>query len=151
MGVVDAGTEIFIVDDDPDVRRVLMEIFSSEGYRARAFATAELAWRAIELGAGPAAIVLDVWLPGMSGRQFVARLRGSAHAAIPVVVLSGSGWTESTECGGDDVLRKPVEGATVVHAVDRVVARNRGDNRPMPRAASRPGPGAQRLGGHRRI
>src|SRR5262249_51801834 len=101
----------------------LVELLSVEGYHVRAFPSAEQAWDAIERGTRPGAIVLDIWLPGMSGRQFVARLRGSAYAAIPVVVLSGSGWTERVECGGDEVLRKPIEGRAVVRTVDRLVAR----------------------------
>ncbi len=145
MGVVEAEAEVFVVDDDQDVREALVELFSREGYQVRAFASAEQAWGAIHRGGRPAAIVLDLWLPGMSGRQFIAQLRASAHAAIPVVVLSGSGWTEQIECGGDDFLRKPIEGRAAVRAVDRLIARGGGSGIPTtatanPAAASRARP-----------
>lgn len=146
MGVVEPAREVFVVDVDLAVGEALVELFSVEGCEVRTFASAEQAWEAIQRGARPAAIVLDVWLPGMSGRQFVARLRASAYAAIPVVVLSGSGWTEQAECGGDEVLRKPIEGRTVVRAVDRLVERL-----PVPRetAANLTGRAARLAGGHR--
>lgn len=123
MGVAESVREVFVVDDDLGVHDALVELLSVEGYHVRAFLSAEQAWDVIERGARPGVIVLDIWLPGMSGREFVARLRASAYAAIPVVVVSGSGWTERVECGGDEVLRKPIEGRTVVRTVDWLVAR----------------------------
>lgn len=124
---MEPGTAVLIVDDDPAVCAALVELLSVEGYEVRTAASAEKAWEAIHRArARPAAIVLDVWLPGMSGREFVTQLRASPHAAIPVVVLSGAGWTEMADCDGDAVLRKPVEGATVVRVVDDLVLRGRG-------------------------
>jgi CheY-like chemotaxis protein len=114
----------FIVDDDAAVRQGLVELLVMEGYRTRAYAKGEEAWRAINGGAQPAAIVLDLWLPDMSGREFLERLRASARSAIPVVVVSGSGWMERIDCDANAVFRKPFDISELVRAVDRLAARS---------------------------
>ena len=148
MGAVEPGTEIFIVDDDASVREVLVDLFSIEGYRTRALRSGEQAWHAINCGARPAGIVLDLWLPGMSGGEFIERLRASGNSAIPIVVLSGAGWSERMECEADAAFRKPVEASELVRAVDRLVVRAAGSRmmgRPVRKTARSAGAGS----GHR--
>jgi CheY-like chemotaxis protein len=124
MSMAIRGPEIFIVDDDASVREVLADLFGMEGYWVRTFSHGEQAWQAIASGARPAVIISDLWLPDMSGRQLIERLRASVYHAIPVVVVSGSGWSERFDCGADTVFRKPVEVDELMSAVDRLVARS---------------------------
>lgn len=123
--VVGPGRGKFIVDDDVSVREVLVNLFAMEGYRTRELARGAQVWHAINGGARPAAIVLDLWLPDMSDREVIGQMRASAHRTVPVVVVvSGSAWSERLDCDADAAFRNPVEGSDLVRAVDRLVARS---------------------------
>jgi DNA-binding response OmpR family regulator len=122
MALVERGTLVLIVDDEVDVRQGLADVLVMEGYDARPLPTADTAWSEIARGAAPALIILDLWLPGMSSGEFVRRLRRSHAALVPVMVLSGSPAAAHIEADVDAVLLKPMEAASLVHAVDKLVA-----------------------------
>jgi two-component system OmpR family response regulator len=121
MSPVEPGTLVLVVDDDEAVRDGLADLLTMEGYLVRAIPSAAAAWTALAHGKKPAAIVLDLWLQGMSGGELVRRLRTSEHASIPVLILSGSHSKNGLEHDVDGFELKPVEGTTLVRAVDRLV------------------------------
>lgn len=125
-----------IVDDDLDLRSCLADVLEMEGYEPRPFRSADCAWAALLAGTRPAAIVLDQWITGMSSGEFVQRLRESAFADIPVVMLSGAPAARKFAQDLDAVLRKPVETTTLVRAVDKLIGAKR---RPPVRAPSSAG------------
>src|SRR5689334_92077 len=137
MALVASGTVVMIVDDDLDLRSCLAEVLEMEGYEPRPVRSADSAWAELVSGANPAAIVLDQWIAGMSSSEFVRRLRASAFADIPVVMLSGApaAWKLAQDL--DAILRKPVENTTLVRAVDKLIeARRRPPVRAQPSAAA---------------
>jgi two-component system response regulator ResD len=102
---------ILVVDDDAAVRAVVTGILRDAGYRTVEAASGEEALEA----AGekePAAVVLDVRLPGLSGHEVCRRLRELPGGGPPVLFVSGE-RTESFDrvggllVGGDDYLVKP--------------------------------------------
>ncbi|HMF40418.1 MAG TPA: response regulator [Polyangia bacterium] len=121
MPLVPPGTVVMVIDDDADMRNSTAELLTIEGYDARAIASAEAAWTALEQGTEPAAIILDLWLRDMSGGEFIRRLRASRHAAVPVLVLSGTRSTEALELDVDAISHKPIEATALASAVDKVV------------------------------
>jgi len=122
--VVEPGTVVMIVDDEVDVRESIGDALVLEGYQTHPVASAEAALAQLD-GARPSLVILDLWLPGLGSGGFVRRLRASAHARVPVLLISGSGSLEHTEVDADAVLRKPSEMTALVRAVDKLVAADR--------------------------
>ena len=109
---------IAIVDDDASVRRSLLRVVESAGYKAEAFASARdfLAW----LPHGQAAcLVLDVHMDELSGFDLYDRLK------VPVVFITGHDdpMTLARISGSSAAghLRKPFDRATVLNTIRRAV------------------------------
>jgi FixJ family two-component response regulator len=114
---------IAIVDDDVSVRRSLLRVVESAGYRAETFASARefLVW----LPHGQAAcLVLDVHMDGLSGFDLHDRLK------VPVVFITGRDDVATLEriekSGAAAHLRKPFDAATVLGAIRDVLGRPNG-------------------------
>lgn len=108
------GAHILVVDDDKRIRTLLSRYLASEGYLVSAAANAqEASDRLRDLTFD--LIVLDVMMPGESGTQFAARLRGSAEPAHAAPILMLTALTETKnrvaglEAGVDDYLAKPFD------------------------------------------
>jgi signal transduction histidine kinase/CheY-like chemotaxis protein len=79
---------VILCDDDPGVRTVVAEHLRQHGYEILEAATGEEAIRLAE-SANPEAILLDLYLPGMTGWETLQRLKSSPRTSqIPVVILS---------------------------------------------------------------
>jgi CheY-like chemotaxis protein len=86
---------VVVVEDDRDLREIVLEVLKEAGLDAVGYADGGAALAALR-GAPltPAAILLDLDMPGMSGRELRDELlRDPALAAIPVVVASGADTT----------------------------------------------------------
>jgi len=104
------GSNVLVVDDDPAVRRAVGGLLRDEGYRVE---EADSAARAFAALCGdrppPAAVVLDIRMPGETGLQLMARLPRPLPA--PVIVLSGEASAgeavEALRLGATDFVEKP--------------------------------------------
>src|SRR5919201_1453311 len=83
-----SGGVVFVVEDDPDCRRLIETILEKGLFRVRAFATGEAALAAIREEA-PDAVVLDVKLPGLSGYEICQLLRIEFSDRLGVILVSG--------------------------------------------------------------
>src|ERR1700712_3176898 len=81
--------EIFVVDDDPAVRDTLSMVLSAGGYQVICFADGA-ALLAVARTRTPAAILLDVHIPGQSGLDILNELHGEEYPA-PIFMISGKG------------------------------------------------------------
>ena len=102
---------ILLLEDNADVRDLLIEAFSDDAFTVRAAATiGEAQTLMAEHGESFVAAVLDVSLPDGDGRQFCAELRRQGFH-LPVILLSGLGGEDDVvrgfEAGADDYLAKP--------------------------------------------
>ena len=80
---------LLIVDDEPQVRKLLETLLQHEGYQTLSAGTGEEALLLLERGDAPVDLVLtDVVMPGMSGRELVDRI-GTSHGAIKFLYTSG--------------------------------------------------------------
>jgi len=112
-----------VVDDDEDVRVALTRLVSSAGFAVETFASGAAFLRSIE-DHEPDCLVLDLHMPEMSGFDVQGSL-GLAHAAVPVVVLTGHDRPESRaralQLGAKAYLCKPVNDIALLAAIDAAI------------------------------
>ena len=101
--------EIFIVDDDKDLREMICSIFSHAGYTRLMTAASGEEALALLSKKMPGMIILDVMMPGMDGFELLQEVR--AVSSVPVLMLTAKGEAEDRfsgfELGADDYLVKP--------------------------------------------
>src|SRR3982751_296825 len=79
---------VLVVDDEPMVRETLGQVLADEGYVVDLAIDGETALERVH-AARPDAILLDLMMPGMNGRQFLTALRDqSTYAAVPVLIMT---------------------------------------------------------------
>src|SRR3989454_12794699 len=100
---------ILVVEDDRPVQKALKRLFESEGFAVDIKADGKSALEAFRVAA-PSAIVLDLRLPAMSGRDVCREIKQQIPA-LPIIILSAaSDVTDKVlllELGADDYVTKP--------------------------------------------
>lgn len=123
-----SGGYILIVDDEPEIRRLVQEILEDEHYRV---ATADSAESARELyrKQKPDLVLLDIWMPGTDGITLLKEWSSSGQPEVPVVMMSGHGTVETaveaTRLGAYDFIEKPVSMGKLLVTADRALATER--------------------------
>ena len=111
MNTVQEGT-IFVVDDDPLVRKALQRLLKSAGYFTETFPSAKEFLSSGNSSEGPACIILDVKMPGLSGFDLQEGLSAASYA-MPIIFITGHGDVPSSvramKNGAVDFLSKPFE------------------------------------------
>src|SRR5436190_8143255 len=101
---------ILVVDDERGIRESLTAIFRDEGFTADAVETGEECLKAIGRRAY-GCVLLDVWLPGISGLETLHQMRES-NCDAAVIIISGHGNIETavraTKLGAFDFIEKPL-------------------------------------------
>ena len=80
---------VFVIDDDPSVRRALARLFKYEGFRVETFAAAQ-EFLSQPLPDSPACLILDVRMPGVNGLDLQTHL-AERNARLPIVFITGHG------------------------------------------------------------
>jgi len=123
----DADAIIYLVDDDPDVRRSLQRLFKSWGMGVQTFAS-PAEFLATELADTPACLILDLKLPGMDGIALQDRLT-AIRLDIPIIFITAYGTVsesvQAMKSGALEFLEKPVAETTLLEAATRAIARHR--------------------------
>lgn len=118
------GNEIFVVDDDDNVRELLAAVLSLEGYPVKGFADGETFLRTAGART-PVCLFLDVMMPGRSGIDVLKEL-AARHYAAPIFLISGRSDTpivvDALKSGAHDFLRKPFDPYAAVERVRDAVA-----------------------------
>ena len=101
---------ILVVEDDPDVRDVLVMALEDAGYRVDTAADGQVALRGLR-GHRPDAIILDLMLPFVDGRRFLAACRADpATRDIPIIIVSAAyGAVSDPELDSLVVVAKPFD------------------------------------------
>jgi len=128
---------VFVVDDDPAVRRALERLIRSVGLEAHSFASAaEFLGHAVPVH--PACLVVDVRLPGLSGLDLQERLAASGWE-VPTIFISGHGTVpmsvRAMRGGAIDFLQKPFEDEQLLDSVREGLARDSAETRERGRRA----------------
>jgi CheY-like chemotaxis protein len=97
---------ILILEDDADILEALAVVIEDEGFDVAAAANDEEGLRVLASIGAPCLILLDWWMPVLSGREFLARLQADpAMRTVPVVVMTAAGIAPPP--GVAAFLRKP--------------------------------------------
>jgi FixJ family two-component response regulator len=114
---------IFVIDDDPAIRRALRRLLTAEGYEVKTFDSAREFLR-LRYPEAPACLILDVRMPRMSGLELQRRLTEEG-LKIPIIFISGHGDDEmaaaAREAGAEEFLHKPLLDHHLLDIVKRVV------------------------------
>ena len=119
---------VFVVDDDPSVRRSLESLIDSAGWRSETFASAR-EFLSCPRALAPSCLVLDVTLPDFSGLELQKRLAPD-RVDMPIIFISGYGdvpmTVQAMKAGAIEFLTKPLGGdvllSAIRHAIDRSCA-----------------------------
>jgi len=112
---------ILVVDDMKYLRDVQVLVLNDAGYTTTALSSAREALdRLPELA--PDLILLDVSMPGMDGRQFLARLRSTPQwQQLPVILTTGRAVDDVARENGCDVLSKPFTDTALLDLVRKLI------------------------------
>ena len=125
-----AGELILIVEDNEKNRRLVRDVLQVKGYQTIESETAEEGIRLAQ-ESGPALILMDLELPGISGIEALKRLRADPKTqAIPVIAVTASAMTHSlpeiTAAGFDGYQTKPISVREFLETVRQVLDRRAG-------------------------
>jgi DNA-binding response OmpR family regulator len=116
---------VLVVEDDRNLRQILIDILDAEGYEVRGAGNGKDAMailRAAMPGRLPDLVVLDLLLPKMNGWDFRAALQeDEALSDIPVLVVSGIG-PDLVSIAADGHLHKPLDLDSFLATVQRLCA-----------------------------
>ena len=108
LGSMEAKPRVLVVDDEPQITRVLKTGLGSRGYDVRTAADGADA-RAVFSDFQPDVVVTDLSMPGTSGIELCRHLRESSPVPIIVLSVRGEEWSkvEALDAGADDYVTKP--------------------------------------------
>jgi two-component system, NtrC family, nitrogen regulation response regulator NtrX len=114
---------ILVVDDEPNIRRLLTSLLEAEGHTIRSAATGEAGLEAVA-ALEPDVVLLDLALPGASGLDVLAELRVD-HPALPVVMMSGRATltdaVRATKIGAFHFIEKPLSAEAVLLTIGSAI------------------------------
>jgi FixJ family two-component response regulator len=117
---------VFVVDDDPSVRKSLTRLLASAGYAVEAFASAR-EFLARDRHAGPCCLVLDVRMPGLTGLELQEAL-AAAGRRMSIVFVTGHGdiamSVKAMKGGAVDLLTKPFDAKDLLKAIQRALVKD---------------------------
>src|SRR6478735_10486235 len=121
-------SRVLVVDDEPQITRVLRTVLTSQGYQVRTAAEGESAmtnfteWR-------PELVITDLYMPHMDGVELCRRIRAVSN--VPIIVLSVKGEertkVEALDSGADDYVTKPFGIDELLARVRAALRRSGGD------------------------
>jgi FixJ family two-component response regulator len=127
----EAEAVVFVVDDDPEVRRSTARLLQSADLRVETFGSAQ-EFLSSQRRDAPACLVLDVRLPGLSGLDLQRALQ-KADLHIPIVFITGHGdipmSVQAMKAGAVEFLTKPFRDQDLLDAIGQAIARDRAARR----------------------
>ena len=116
-----SSSHVLVVDDEADIRALIQEILSEEGYGVTAAADAVEA-REARAEKSFDLILLDIWMPDTDGITLLREWSDGGELNCPVVIMSGHGTVdtavEATRLGAFDFVEKPLSLAKLLRTVE---------------------------------
>jgi phosphate regulon transcriptional regulator PhoB len=124
--------EVLVVEDEPDIRRLVVLHLERDGFRCRTATSGLDALREVKV-AVPDLVVLDLMLPELDGLEVCRRLRRDTRtASVPIIMLTAKSdevdRVVGLEVGADDYVGKPFSPKELVARVRAVLRRSRPDH-----------------------
>ena len=105
-----AHCPILIVEDDADLREMMAQLLTLEGFRANTVANGREALEYLRQGDKPDVILLDLMMPVMDGWEFRRQQQASADLSkVPVIVLSALDQARAADVNAVAFLKKPLD------------------------------------------
>ncbi|HEY0708197.1 MAG TPA: response regulator [Polyangia bacterium] len=118
-----APPTILVVDDDPDVLESVAEVLKDAGYDVVPFRNCSLALTHLCQNPAPAAVVVDLLMPGMNAWELFGQMRRRENlAGVPMIAMTGAGPQLGAPVPQHMVLRKPIDGARLLALVQSSTA-----------------------------
>jgi two-component system nitrogen regulation response regulator NtrX len=115
------NAHVLVVDDEADIRDLIKDILSDEGYGVTCAANAQQA-RDARAARRFDLILLDIWMPDTDGITLLREWQDTDNLDCPVVIMSGHGTVdtavEATRLGAHDFVEKPLSLAKLLRTVD---------------------------------
>ena len=115
------SSQVLVVDDESDIRALIQDILSDEGYGVTVAADAEEA-RSARADHKFDLILLDIWMPDTDGITLLREWSEGGDLVCPVVIMSGHGTVdtavEATRLGAFDFVEKPLSLAKLLRTVE---------------------------------
>ncbi len=122
------GDRILVVEDDRELRELLVEILREAGYEPVPFGSGEAALRAVDRGDEADLVLSDLMLPVLQGHQLLEEFR-RRRPEVNVVIMTAFGSIDSAielvRAGAYDYLTKPLGADDLLLAVERALAQSR--------------------------
>ena len=125
--MTEPDSTVFVVDDDPSVRRAIKRLVGSEGLQVELFGSAQeflQGWRPD----APSCLVLDISLPGINGLDFQRQL-AETNIRIPIIFITGKGdipmSVRAMKAGAVEFLTKPFRDLNLLDAIHDALERDR--------------------------
>ncbi len=119
---------VYIVDDDPSVRKSLSRLLAVAGYSAVTCASAQEYLETGYAKGGPHCLILDIRLPGMGGLE-LQKLLSKEKLAPPIIFITGHGDIPTSvgamKAGAIDFLAKPFSDEALLNAVGEALEKSR--------------------------
>ena len=119
---------ILVVDDEADVRESLADLLRESGYDVVSMGTCAAALAHLCQNPPPAAIVVDLLMPGMNAWELVLQLRRrEGLAKLPVIAITGSAPWLGAPVPEAMVVRKPIDSEHLLGVIRKAVSRASSD------------------------
>ncbi|MBN2563755.1 MAG: response regulator transcription factor [Phycisphaerae bacterium] len=128
---MEAEATVFVVDDDPGVRKGLSMLIKSVGLNVEAYPGAQAFLDACE-PTRPGCLVLDVRMPGMSGLELQEKL-AAQQITLPVIILTGHAdvpmAVRAMQAGAIDFIEKPFREQVLLDRIQQAIEQDRAKRR----------------------
>jgi len=118
-----AAPLVYVVDDDSNVRAGLREVLEEDGRIVEDYASGEAFLEAYRPGR-EAVLLIDAYLPGMSGLELLRRLREAGHP-LPAIMITGNSdvpmAVQAMKAGAADFIEKPVGSGDLLASIERAL------------------------------
>jgi two-component system CheB/CheR fusion protein len=126
-GANNLGQVIFVIDDDRHIRDGVRKVLEADGRAVEDFATCEAFLEAYHPGR-EACLLVDAYLPGMSGIELLQHLSHSSHR-LPAIMITGNGdvpmAVQAMKAGALDFIEKPFHHSELCASVERAFEQSR--------------------------
>ncbi len=118
---------VFVIDDDPSVRKSLLRLLNSAEYKVEAFSSADDFLKRQKYN-GIGCMILDIKMPGLSGLELQKELSAKSRI-LPIIFITGHGdiptSVKAMKSGAIDFLPKPFRSTDLLEAVNRGIEKHR--------------------------
>ncbi len=115
--------KVFVVDDDDHIREAIRAVLEDDGRTVETYASCEAFLEAFRPG-DSACLLIDAYLPGMSGLELLQKLHDDGHR-LPSIMITGNSdvpmAVEAMKAGALDFIEKPIGGEDLIASIERAL------------------------------